>query len=54
MIYDPETMAVPPALHELEADVMDEMWRLERGTVRDVMEALNTRASKPRALECPP
>jgi len=49
VIYDPETMAVPPALHELEAEVMDEMWRLERGTVRDVMEALNTRASKPRA-----
>jgi predicted transcriptional regulator len=41
--------SAPPALHELEAEVMEEMWRLERATVRDVMEALNERAPKPRA-----
>jgi predicted transcriptional regulator len=40
---------VPPALHELEAEVMDAMWRLERATVREVMEACNARADKPRA-----
>lgn len=42
-------MSVPPALHELEAEVMEEMWRLERATVRDVMEAVNARSPKPRA-----
>ena len=41
--------SAPPALHELEAEVMEEMWRLDRATVRDVMEALNARAPRPRA-----
>jgi predicted transcriptional regulator len=49
VIYDPRTMSAPPALHELESEVMDEMWRLERATVREVMDAVNARASKPRA-----
>jgi predicted transcriptional regulator len=40
---------VPPTLHELEAEVMDAMWQLERATVREVMEACNARADKPRA-----
>ena len=39
----------PPRLHELETLVMDEVWRLQSATVRDVMEALNDGASKPRA-----
>jgi predicted transcriptional regulator len=39
---------VPPALHELESEVMEEMWRRETGTVRDVLEELN-RGRKKRA-----
>jgi predicted transcriptional regulator len=38
-----------PALHALEAEVMDAVWDAEETSVRDVMEALNTTASKPRA-----
>jgi predicted transcriptional regulator len=37
----PRKRAIPPALHELEAEVMDEVWRQEEVTVRDVLEALN-------------
>jgi predicted transcriptional regulator len=40
---------VPPPLHELEAEVMDVVWQLERATVREVMDACNARAIKPRA-----
>jgi predicted transcriptional regulator len=36
-------------LHELEALVMEEVWRGEPATVRDVMVALNQDAAKPRA-----
>jgi predicted transcriptional regulator len=39
---------VPPPLHELESEVMEEMWRRETGTVREVMEQLN-RGRKKRA-----
>jgi len=39
---------VPPPLHELESEVMQEMWRRETGTVREVLEALN-RGRKKRA-----
>jgi predicted transcriptional regulator len=40
----------PPPLHELEAEIMDEVWRLDADTtVRDVMEALNRGARPPRA-----
>ena len=40
----------PPELHELESEVMDEVWgREDEVAVRDVMEALNKRAKKPRA-----
>ena len=50
MIYDPQSMsAPPPPLHELETEVMEEMWRLERATVRELMEAINARSRKPRA-----
>lgn len=38
----------PPALPDLEAEVMDEVWRHEEVTVRDVLEALN-RGPKKRA-----
>jgi predicted transcriptional regulator len=38
-----------PALHELEAEVMDEVWRRGECSVREVMEALNARTRKPRA-----
>lgn len=39
----------PPRLHELEALVMEEVWRLGAATVRDVMDAVNAKAEKPRA-----
>jgi predicted transcriptional regulator len=40
---------VPPPLHELEAEVMEELWRSGEAPVRAVMDALNRRASKDRA-----
>ena len=40
---------VPPQLHELEAEVMEELWASGEAPVRDVMEALNSRTSKKRA-----
>jgi predicted transcriptional regulator len=39
----------PPQLHELESEVMEEIWTRGESSVRDVMDALNARASKPRA-----
>jgi predicted transcriptional regulator len=33
---------IPPPLHELEAQVMDEVWRREEVTVREILEALNS------------
>ncbi len=41
-------MSVPPPLHELEAEVMEEVWRQRAATVRDVLEILN-RGPKQRA-----
>src|SRR5438874_10414260 len=38
-----------PALHELEAEVMEELWSRGEATVRSVMEALNKRARRERA-----
>jgi len=41
---------VPPPLHELEAEVMEEVWKHDESSVRAVMEALNHRTrGKPRA-----
>jgi predicted transcriptional regulator len=40
---------VPPPLHELEAEVMEELWVSGEAPVRAVMEALNKRTSKDRA-----
>lgn len=41
--------AVPPPLHELETEVMEQLWRGGEASVRTVMEVLNQRATKPRA-----
>jgi predicted transcriptional regulator len=41
--------APPPPLHDLEAEVMDEVWRQGEATVRAVMEPLNAKAAKTRA-----
>jgi BlaI family transcriptional regulator, penicillinase repressor len=40
---------IPPPLHELESEVMEELWASGEAPVRAVMEALNERADKPRA-----
>lgn len=41
---------MPPELHELESEVMDDVWSRDgEVAVRDVMEALNARTKKPRA-----
>ena len=39
----------PPALFELESEVMEEVWRQGRTNVRAVMEALNKKRRKDRA-----
>src|SRR5579862_8989726 len=39
----------PPALHELETEVMEEIWERGEASVREVMEVLNSRAGKERA-----
>jgi predicted transcriptional regulator len=38
-----------PHLHELETEVTEQLWSVGEATVRDVMEALNAKADKPRA-----
>jgi predicted transcriptional regulator len=40
---------IPPPLHELESEVMEEVWRQGEAPVRAVMDALNARRTKPRA-----
>jgi predicted transcriptional regulator len=40
--------APPPPLHELEAEVMEDIWRLGEVNVRAVMDALNARSGKER------
>ena len=44
----PASDKTPPRLHDLEAAVMEEMWRVDEAPVRAVMEALNARADKER------
>jgi predicted transcriptional regulator len=39
----------PPLLHELEAEVMEEVWNGGERTVREVLEALNARSTPQRA-----
>lgn len=41
--------SIPPALHELESEIMEEVWRRAEVTVREVLEALNASASRARA-----
>ena len=41
--------AVPPALHELERDVMEVVWERARASVREVMDALNATGERRRA-----
>src|ERR1700744_6514420 len=40
---------VPPPLHELEAEVMEQLWRSGEASVRSVLEALNQDTKKERA-----
>lgn len=40
--------AVPPRLHDLESEVMTEMWAVSEAPVRAVMDAINARADKER------
>jgi BlaI family transcriptional regulator, penicillinase repressor len=42
-------LLVPPPLHELEAEVMEEVWERGEASVREIMEALNAGAGKGRA-----
>jgi predicted transcriptional regulator len=48
---DPKTTGseAPAPLHELEAEVMEELWRSGESSVRAVMEALNSQTDRPRA-----
>jgi predicted transcriptional regulator len=39
----------PPALHELERDVMEAVWQRGESSVREVMDLVNTMGDKPRA-----
>jgi predicted transcriptional regulator len=41
--------SVPPPLGELEAEVMEQLWRRGEATVRSVLEALNATTEKARA-----
>jgi predicted transcriptional regulator len=43
------TVEIPPRLHALEAEVMEEIWKRGEACVRAVMEALNAGADKERA-----
>lgn len=45
----PGGLQAPPPLHELEAEVMEEMWERGEASVREVMEALNADTDKERA-----
>jgi predicted transcriptional regulator len=40
---------VPPELHDLESEVMEALWALERGTVREVMDRINAGSDRDRA-----
>jgi len=41
--------APPPPLHELESEVMEELWSRGEASVRDLMEELNRRGRRERA-----
>ena len=40
---------IPPPLHELEAEIMDEVWDRGKATVHQVRDAINGRSHKERA-----
>lgn len=40
---------VPPPLHELESEVMEEVWHRGEANVREILDALNARGAKQRA-----
>ena len=42
-------MTYPPPLHELETEVMEELWTRGEANVREVLEALNAREETQRA-----
>lgn len=46
---DPSRLSPHPPLHDLEAEVMKEVWGRREASVRQVMDALNLAASAPRA-----
>jgi len=48
-VDDPTEQTPLPALYELEAEIMDEVWSLGQATVREVHETLNARGEKTRA-----
>lgn len=45
----PSRSPAPPPLHELESEVMEELWKSGEASVRAVMENLNRRGPKARA-----
>ncbi|HTA12612.1 MAG TPA: BlaI/MecI/CopY family transcriptional regulator [Solirubrobacteraceae bacterium] len=45
----PPSQSAPPPLHELETEVMEELWVQGQAPVRAIMEALNARARNERA-----
>jgi predicted transcriptional regulator len=45
----PTSQGAPPPLHELETEVMEELWAQGQAPVRTIMEALNARALNARA-----
>jgi predicted transcriptional regulator len=47
-VTTPGNDETPPRLHDLEAEVMQEMWHVDEAPVRAVMEALNARSDKER------
>jgi predicted transcriptional regulator len=49
MVRSTKQAAPPPALHELEAEVMEQLWRSGESSVRAVMQALNKQTRTDRA-----
>src|ERR1700746_1154397 len=45
----PRRSATPPPLHELESEVMEQLWKSGEASVRSVMRALKQAAEKNRA-----
>ena len=44
-----EAACTPPPLHELEGEVMEEVWHRGEASVREIMMALNASAPRERA-----